>query len=646
MTSRLRPIPRRSRAGFCLGHSHYTARMRNLRAVFFLVALAAVSVATAAPIRLVVDASDAPRRVIHAHLTIPAQAGAMTLWYPEWIPGEHGPTGPLVQMAGLKISANGAPLSWSRDLKEMYAFHVDVPQGATEIVAEFDFVDPVESGQFTAGGSMTPQLALISWNSVLLYPAAKTSDELRFEPSLRLPAGWKYATALTVVSSKGNDLQFAPVPLTHLVDSPVLAAVHLRKIDIPSKSPFAHRIDIAADSEAAMVTPDDFTAGYGRLVNEERALFGAEPFKHYDWLLTLSDSVAHFGLEHHQSSDDRTGEKKLADEASRYQLAELLAHEYSHSWNGKYRRPAGLAVPNYEVAMTGELLWVYEGLTTYLGYLLPYRAALTPADFYRENLALIVSRIGGSAGRSWRPLADTAVAAQQLYGAPGAWSSYRRSVDFYEEGLLLWLDADMTIRKFSGDKKSLDDFMRKFFGSSDGDPVVKSYTFDDVVRALNEVAPSDWAGFLNSRLQSRTSAPLGGIEVGGWKLVYDNKPNQVQEAEEKRDKNLDASAMSGLFLGEGGRVTDVLPGSPAAKGEIVPGARIIAVNGRKFTPDIFRAAIADSKNTTTPMQIIFESESFVTVTSVDYHGGLRYPHLVRIEGSRDRLSELGKPLAK
>jgi predicted metalloprotease with PDZ domain len=296
--------------------------------------------------------------------------------------------------------------------------------------------------------------------------------------------------------------------------------------------------------------------------------------------------------------------------------------------------------------MTGELLWVYEGLTDYLGYLLPYRAALYPADFYRENVARIASEIGGRPGRSWRPLADTAVAAQQLYVAPGAWTAYRRSVDFYEEGLLLWLDADMTIRKLTGDKRSLDDFLRRFFGGSDGDPVVKPYTFDDVVRALNEVAPNDWAAFLSSRLKSTTSAPLGGLEAGGWKLVYDDKPNTAIQADDKRNKTIDASAMIGISVSESGRVGDVLPGSAAARAAIVPGARIIAVNGRRFTPEIFRAAIRGSKDTTTPMQVIYESENFVAVTSVDYHGGLRYPHLVRIEGTRDRLSELGKALAK
>jgi predicted metalloprotease with PDZ domain len=620
--------------------------MRNLRAVVCTAVFLLASAVAAAPIRLAVDATDAPRRVLHAHMTIPAQPGAMTLWYPKWIPGEHGPTGPLMQVAGLKISANGAPLQWSRDLRDMFALHVDVPNGATELAVDLDFLDPVGTGQFSGGGSMTPKLAVISWNSVLLYPAAKTSDEITVEPSLKLPAGWSYATPLAAAATSGNEVRFEPVSLTHLIDSPVLTGVHLKKIDIPSSSPFPHRIDMAGDDEGSLVTPDDFVAGYTRLVNEERAAFGVEHFRHYDWLLTISDNVAHFGLEHHEASDDRTGADILGDQTSRYGLAELLAHEYSHSWDGKYRRPAGLAVPNYDVPMTGELLWVYEGLDTFLGNLMPYRAEITPAEYYRDSVAQIASTLSARPGRSWRPLADTAVAAQQLYESPGAWSSYRRSVDFYDEGLLLWLDVDMRIRKLTGDKRSLDDFLRAFFSGPDGDPVMKPYTFDDMVRALNAVAPNDWAAFLNTRLQSTTSAPLGGIENSGWKLVYDDKPNLAQQQGEKLSKGVDATATTGISIGGEGRIGDVLPNSPAAKAGLVPGARIIAVNGRRYTPELFRDAVRDSKNTTAPMQVIYESEDFVNVTTVDYHGGLRYPHLERIEGTRDRLSELGKPLAK
>src|SRR5712691_6728117 len=565
--------------------------MRHLQRAFLAALFYAISAFGADPIRITVDATDAPRDILHAHLTIPATAGPLSLFYPKWIPGEHGPTGPIVQMAGLKIAASGQPLHWARDPREMYELHVDVPAGANTITVDMDYLDPVGTGQFSAGGSMTPHLALVSWNAMLLYPAATSSEDLRFEATLRVPSGWKYATALTTVSTSGDEIRFAPETLTRLVDSPVLIGSILRKIDLPSSSPYRHTIDIAADSEAATVTPDDFAASYGRLADEARALFGAEHFRHYDWLVTLSDSVEHFGLEHHESSDNRTNENILSEEPTRKSLAGLLSHEYVHSWNGKYLRPAGLAVSNYDQPMTGELLWVYEGLTQYIGKLLDYRSGLWTAEFYRESLALTASNLTPNAGRSWRPLEDTAVEAQLLYGAPREWSSYRRSVDFYEESVLLWLDVDMTIRKMTGNKRSLDDFCQKFHGGPDGDPVVKPYTFDDVVRSLNDVAPNDWASFLNQRLRSTTSAPLGGIEAAGWRLIYDDQPNEAQTGAEKRGKVVSYSTSLGFWVDEEGRIHDVIPGTPAANAGITPGAKIIAVNGRRYTPDAMNIAV-------------------------------------------------------
>ncbi|HEY3054466.1 MAG TPA: PDZ domain-containing protein [Thermoanaerobaculia bacterium] len=620
--------------------------MRLIRRSILAVLFFAVSAFAADPIRITVDATDVPRDILHSHLTIPATAGPLNLFYPKWIPGEHGPTGPIVQTAGLRIASNGQTLRWMRDPREMYEMRVDIPSGANSVTVDMDFLDPVGTGQFSGGGSMTPHLAVVSWNSVLLYPAARSSEDLRYEATLRIPSGWKYATALTTVSTNGDEIRFAPETLTHLIDSPVLIGSILRKIDLPPSGPYRHTLNIAADSEAATVTPDDFAASYGRLVDEARALFGAEHYRHYDWLLTLSDGVEHFGLEHHESSDNRTDENILFEDTTRKSLAGLLAHEYVHSWNGKYRRPAGLAVANYDQPMTGELLWVYEGLTQYLGKLLDDRSGLWTPEYYRESLALTASNLSPNAGRAWRPLEDTAVEAQLLYGAPREWSAYRRSVDFYEESVLLWLDADMTIRKLTGNKRSLDDFCRRFHGGSDGDPVVKPYTFDDVVRTLNEVAANDWASFLNQRIRSTTSAPLGGIEASGWRLIYNDQPNDAQKSGEKRFKNASYSTTLGLWVDDEGRVSDVIPGSPAADAGITPGTKVIAVNGRRFTADAMRIAVRDSKNASGPMELIVSSGEFVKTVKVDYRGGLRYPHLEKIPNAPDWLSELGKPLAR
>jgi len=527
---------------------------------------------------------------------------------------------------------------------EMYEGHVDVPSVASEINADFDFLDPVGSGAFSGGGSMTPSLTVLSWNALLFYPAAPTSDELTYEATLRIPSGWKYATALTTTSTNGNEIRFEPLSLTRLVDSPVLMGAILRKIDLPSSSPYRHTINIAADSEAATVTPADFAAQYGRLADQARALFGAEHFRHYDWLVTLSGNVEHFGLEHHESSDDRTNPDALADDAGRKDLAGLLAHEFVHSWNGKYRRPAGLATANYELPMRGELLWVYEGLTQYLGKLLDYRSGLWTPEFYREALAQTAADLSPNTGRGWRPLADTATEAQILYGAPHEWSAYRRSVNFYEEGVLVWLDTDMTIRKLTGNKKSLDDFCQRFHGGPSGDPGVHPYTFDDVVRTLNDVVAYDWASFFNQRLNSTTAEPVGGIETSGWRVVYNDQPNAALEAEEKHGHTTSYATTLGLWIGSDGRVADVIPGMPAANGGIVPGAQLIAVNGHRFTPDELKNAVRDSKSASGPMTLIYSTGEFVKSATVDYRGGFRYAHLERSPNTPDWLAELGKPL--
>ena len=613
---------------------------------FFVVLFLTVSVYAADPIRLVVDATDAPRDVLHARLTVPATAGTMTFHYPKWLPGEHGPTGPFVQVAGMTFAAGGQSLAWTRDPRDMFVVRADVPRGANSVEIRLDYLDPVGTGQFTAGGGMTPRLALVSWNTLLLYPASKRGEDVMIEPVLRLPSGWNYATALETASKNGDEVRFEPVSMTRLIDSPVLIGAHFKKVDIPSRtSPYRHTIDIAADSASALETPATFAADYGRLVDETRALFGSEHFRHYDWLVTLSDNTAHFGLEHHESSDNRREERTLEKEDSRRGLAGLLSHEYVHSWNGKFRRPASLAVSNFDVPVTTELLWVYEGLTSYLGDLLALRSGLWTPEYYREDLALTATDLANRAGRAWRPLEDTAVAAQQLFGSPTAWRSYRRGVDFYAESILLWLDADMTIRRLTNGQRSLDDFCRRFYGGSDGDPVVKPYTFDDIVRTMNEVAAHDWAAFFNERLRSTKSAPMGGIEGSGWRLIYNDTPNQAQKSDEDRRESRDFSNSIGVWLDKEGRVTDVIPGFPAAKAGVVPGARILGVNGRKYTADVIRDAIRDSSKTTAPLQIVYEVGEFVNSVNVDYHGGLRYPHLERVGGRADLLVELGKPLA-
>jgi len=601
---------------------------------------------SAAPITLRVDATNVASNVYHAHLSIPATPGPMTLFYPKWIPGEHGPTGPINGLTGLRITANGQPVTWLRDPVEMFAFNVDVPAGAAALDVDLDFLAPAPGANFTAGASTSPRLAVLSWNTMLLYPRGTPSDSLQVNATLRIPAGWQYATALETRGRTGDEIQFEPATLTTVVDSPVQLGLTLRKIDLVSRSPYRHTLNLLSESAEATQTPDDFAAQYGRLVDEATAVFGANHYRHYDWLLTLSDFVAHFGLEHHESSDDRVEESTLREDTSRKWVSGLMAHEFVHSWNGKYRRPAGLATGNYDKPMTGELLWVYEGLTEYLGDLLPVRSGILSADDYRENLAEIAAQMTQHVGRTWRPLLDTAVAAQLLYEAPGASTNWRRSVDYYPEGELLWLDVDMTIRSLTNGKKSLDDFTRAFYGGASGHPDLKPYTFDDIVTALNSVAPNDWRGFLNQRLTSLSpTPPMGGIEQSGWHLVYNDKPNTALQYLEGRSKGADLNSTLGFNVRENGSIGDVVPESIAARSGLAPGARIVAINGRAYSTARLRDAVKASKTSTTPMTLIVQNGEFFTTASIDYHGGERYPHLERVSGKPDWMETLIKPLA-
>jgi len=612
---------------------------------FALVLCLVATSVLAAPIVIRVDATQASSNVLHAHLTIPVHPGPLALFYPKWIPGEHGPTGPINGLTGLKFTVNGTAIPWHRDPVEMYEFHLDVPAGASALDVDLDFLSP-PAGNFTGGSSSSPRLAVLSWNSVLLYPQAASSDALQYEPSLRIPSGWKYATALEGQAA-GDEIHFETVSLTTLVDSPVQMGEYLKKIDIPNDSGYRHTLNLASDGPFALETPPDFAASYSRLVNQATALFGANHYRHYDWLLTLSDLVAHFGLEHHESSDDRVNERTITDPALRPWLSTLMAHEYVHSWNGKYRRPAGLAVSNYDKPMTGELLWVYEGLTNYLGEMLPYRAGLLTAEQFHDLLASNAAEMAEHAGRTWRPLIDTAVGAQILYGSPQAGVSWRRSTDYYPEGTLIWLDVDMTIRSLTSGKKSLNDFCRVFYGGSSGRPELHPYNFDDVVKALNSVVAHDWRSFLDQRLTSLSpTPPLGGIEQAGWSLVYNDQPNLAIARVEHLGHSADLNDSLGFTARNDGRIGDVIPNSPAAQAGIVSGSQIIAVDGRKFSTEELRDVVKASTAGTQPIELIVESGGFYTTKRIAYHGGIRYPHLERVTGKPDLLEVLGKPLGK
>ena len=593
-------------------------------------------------VTLSVDATHAPRKIFHATLKIPATPGTLTLYYPKWIPGEHAPDGPVIDLAGLFFKANGQTLKWRRDTLDGFTIHVEVPAGVNEVDADLDFLSPAtyEAG-FSAGSSATDKLAVISWNQVLLYPKGWPADEINYTASLKLPEGWKFGTPLPISSQSGNEIHFATAPLTTLIDSPVITGEYLKVVPLAQNPPT--EMDIAADSAAALDAPQDVWDHYKSLVDQAQKLFGAHHYRDYHFLYTLSDHVAHFGLEHHESDDSRVDERSLVDDTARKLAAGLLPHEYVHSWNGKYRRPYDLATPDYEQPMQDDLLWVYEGLTNYLGFVLTARSGLLTQDQDRDDLAITAAQLDHEPGRTWRNLQDTADAAPQLYFAPRAWYSWRRGTDFYPEGTLDWLWVDTIIRQQSKGKKSIDDFCQLFEGPPSTGPALKTYTFDDVVNALNQLVPYDWRGFWTERLTTHAAhAPLGGIEGSGWKVVYSDSPSEMLSAIAGMYRIVPAALSLGLSLRDDGGITDTIENEVAAKAGIGPGMKVVAVDGRKFSPDVLRDAIKAAKRTTATVDLLVENDDYFKTYKLDYHGGEMYPHLVRDQSKPDLLSEILK----
>ena len=595
-----------------------------------------------------VDATDAPRKILHATMTMPAQPGAMSLFYPKWIPGEHMASGPIANLVGLHVYADGNEIEWRRDLVEMNAFALQVPAGARTLSAKYDYVVPTGGGAFGAAPSTNATCAVINWYTVGLYPMGDSPEAITVTATLKAPAGWKHGGSLDVDRVDANTIHYAPTSLAMLNDHPVVLGLHFRTIELfPAGSPQGeHAIDVIADSDWALQFPQARIDAYKRIVLEERRVFGnVGHYRKYHWLLTLSDTLGAFGVEHHECADDRVPENTFVDDGAAKRTSSLLPHEFFHSWNGKARRPAGLTTGGYEKPMKDDLLWVYEGLTNYYGELLAARAGLLSSAEWLEQLAADALSVS-EPGRTWRPLQDTADASPFLYLGSGGWGGWRRGVDFYNEGTLIWLEADVTIRRLTKGKKTLDDFCTLFHGQSDNGHVwVKPYDADEVYRTLNTVAPYDWKGFFETRLKSKSrNPPLGGVEGGGYRLAYTGKPNMFSEGWMPGAVN--ASAALGRIVTPHGTEDAGGPGQPAYDAGRPNGSKIVAVNGRRFSADELSRAIAASKDATTPIELIVDNSGVFSTITIDYHGGTRIPHLERAPDKEDVLTAIAAPRVK
>lgn len=589
-------------------------------------------------IELAVDLTDLAHRVFRVHERLPVEPGPLTLLYPKWLPGNHAPTGPLQALAGLVLRANGERVEWRRDRRDPYAFHLVVPDGATHLDIEFQFASPTarDQGRIVA----TPEILGLQWNTVLLYPAGRRADAIRFAVTVTLPAGWRFATSLDVAQTRAASTTFRPLTLDRLVDSPLYAGRHFRRFDLAPGAARPVHLNVFADAARLLDAKPEILEPHRRLVEQAGRVFGSGAYARYEFLLVLSDRLSRIGLEHLASSENATFPTYLID-PKRVAGRDLLAHEYAHSWNGKLRRPAGLATPDFNAPMDSELLWVYEGQTQYWGYVLAARAGLLSPALVREALALVAARYDHREGRVWRSLGDTTAQPAIAYREPIAWPDWQRGRDYYSEGQLVWLDVDTRLRESSRGRRSLDDFARRFFRVA-GDRVPSTYTFDDVVAALEAVQPGDWARFLRERIDGHgPGAPLDGLARAGWKLAYADTPGPYLRDEMKRARVSDFSYSLGFRVSTADdRITEVLWDGPAFEAGLASGMTLVAVNGIDWNEDELEDAVRQARAGGAPIELLVRNLDHYETLRIDYRGGLRYPRLERIQGTRDRLGEI------
>lgn len=609
-----------------------------LTAALAVAAAASCGAAAAAsqPIALRVDASKAPsQNVLFLHETIPVSPGRVVLYYPKWIPGQHEAAGPIANLTGLVIRGGGAALAWRREPLDLYAFDVDVPAGVTALDVSADYLGAT-FGTYSSARLATANLLVVTWHQVLLYPSTGTVSGLQFAPSIVLPGSdWKFATALTGARREGNVVSFDPTTLERLVDSPLDAGINARRWTLWQKDGAAAYLNAFADVPSELDVPGATIAHYRKLVTEMLTMYGARHWRNYNFLLTLSDAMPGEGVEHHESSDDGDDGDYLTDPKALDDNADLLSHEFNHSWDGKYRMPAGLYRPNFQLPYDDSLLWIYEGMTQYYGNVMSWRDGLRNAATYPDHIAELYAYYDNEPGRNWRSLGDTATSGPFIYDAPRGYHAERRGEDFYSEGELLWLKADSMIRERTHDKASLDDFARAFFGGHDTGPIVVTYERPDVIAGLRAIAPEDWAGLFRRSIDELAIHPPDGFTPDGWRLVYTATPSHWVSK--------DNAWYSLGFTQSRGVVNDVRRSSPAWDAGLGIDTALVAVNGRTYSADVLLDAMRDAAETHRPIVLLVRHGEVFRTLQMSYYGGPRYPHLVRIPGTTDRLSEVIKP---
>ena len=593
-------------------------------------------------IQLSVNASDVSRRIVHVHETISGIGPESVLLYPQWLPGTHAPQGTIDRLAGLRIVAGGTPVAWTRDPVNVFAFRLHGPAALRSIDIDFDYLSPTSTQ--VGDLEVSRELMQVEWNELLLYPAGYFARRIPVQASITLPADWKWASALELATSDGARTEFKPVSLETLIDSPLDAGRYSSRLDLDPGSAVPVHLDLFADRPEFLAVKPEQLEAYRALVQQAYRLFGSHHYNHYDFLYTLSDQIQQNGLEHHQSSENGSDPQAFTEWDKTAYARDLLAHEFTHSWNGKFRRPADLWTPNYNVPMQDSLLWVYEGQTQYWGEVLAARSGLRTRQQALDQLALTAAYHQMQPGRQWRPLQDTTSDEIISPRRPQSWRDWQRFEDYYSEGALIWLDVDTLIRERSSGKRSLDDFARAFFGIDDGSFITVTYTFDDVVKALNKIEPYDWAGFFRQRLDSvGRPAPLDGLRRGGYALQFSDTASDYQKASDEQRKHVNLLYSIGIDIDDSdrqGSIAQVVWDSPAFKAKLTENAQILAINGIAYDANVLQDAIRAAQGTQVPIELIVKTGDRYMVAHLDYHDGLRYPHLERDASTPARLDDI------
>ncbi|AIT07556.1 peptidase M61 [Sphingomonas taxi] len=588
-------------------------------------------------LKVEVDATDTERGIFRVHETIPvAKAGAMALLFPKWLPGAHSPRGEIEKLAGLVIRGNGRILPWTRDPVDVFAFHIDVPAGVRTLDVEFQFLSATKPDQGRI--AVTPNLISLQPNSVSLYPAGYFTRQIPIQMTVKFPTGWTAAGAVPA-KAVGSTYAYDKTNYEVLVDSPMLAGRYGKTWPLSDRV----KLNVFADSPELLAAKPEQIDAHKRLVEQAVKTFGAQHYDHYEFLLSLSDQLGGIGLEHHRSSENGSRPTYFTEWDSNVAARNLLPHEFTHSWDGKFRRGADLWTPDYRTPMRGSLLWVYEGQTQFWGYVLQARSGLVSKQDTLDAYAGIAGLYDLAPARQWRDLVDTTNDPVISARRPKGWTSWQRSEDYYNEGLMVWMEVDAMLRQQSGGTKSIDDFARAFFGVRDGDWGELTYRFEDVAATLNAIQPYDWAGFLRKRItETGQPAPVKGFAMNGYTLVYGPEPTKYFTNAEKSG-TINVTYSIGLSIGKDGEVGQVIWDSPAFKAGLDVGTVIQAVNDTAYSGDAMKAAIVNAQTSKQPIRLLLKNGPRYREVAIDYHGGPRYPHLQKTGTGETGLDKLLAP---